>query len=272
MKLKIFGVVVLALVMASPLAIVAPAGADWLTMPAPTGAGTGTPFWDNPSLDTGNKNVGYILTGTNDPISGYVTTDWIDYAAGGKAQYLGTSTGGALNSVSFTTSPPTPQPSFLIVTISANASGNLFGIYDLTAPSFNPLATDAYHTQIFPGGQANGSTNTITVNYSAYGYYFYDTATSKLFLSAPTANLSSADTDSNFAFFRSLDQDGVLYLGMEDLVQPNTGEGRFGDYNDMVVQIQTRDNLVPLPPSALLLGSGLLGLVGVGWRRRKTNV
>ena len=28
---------------------------------------------------------------------------------------------------------------------------------------------------------------------------------------------------------------------------------------------------VPLPPSALLLGSGLLGLVGVGWRRRKTN-
>jgi hypothetical protein len=29
---------------------------------------------------------------------------------------------------------------------------------------------------------------------------------------------------------------------------------------------------VPLPPSALLLGSGLLGLAGMGWRRRKTNV
>jgi hypothetical protein len=29
---------------------------------------------------------------------------------------------------------------------------------------------------------------------------------------------------------------------------------------------------VPLPPSALLLGSGLLGLVGLGWRRRKTSV
>ena len=29
-------------------------------------------------------------------------------------------------------------------------------------------------------------------------------------------------------------------------------------------------NPVPLPPSALLLGSGLLGLVGLGWRRRKT--
>jgi len=29
-------------------------------------------------------------------------------------------------------------------------------------------------------------------------------------------------------------------------------------------------NVVPLPPTALLLGSGLLGLVGLGWRRRKT--
>lgn len=28
---------------------------------------------------------------------------------------------------------------------------------------------------------------------------------------------------------------------------------------------------VPLPPSMLLLGSGLLGLVGLGWRRRKTS-
>ena len=28
---------------------------------------------------------------------------------------------------------------------------------------------------------------------------------------------------------------------------------------------------VPLPPTALLLGSGLLGLVGLGWRRRKTS-
>lgn len=30
-------------------------------------------------------------------------------------------------------------------------------------------------------------------------------------------------------------------------------------------------NAIPIPPSALLLGSGLLGLVGLGWRRRKES-
>ena len=32
----------------------------------------------------------------------------------------------------------------------------------------------------------------------------------------------------------------------------------------------TEPSTVPIPPSALLLGSGLLGLVGLGWRRKKS--
>ncbi len=36
------------------------------------------------------------------------------------------------------------------------------------------------------------------------------------------------------------------------------------DYQDFV-------GPVPVPPSALLLGAGLLGLVGLGWRRRKVS-
>lgn len=39
--------------------------------------------------------------------------------------------------------------------------------------------------------------------------------------------------------------------------------------NDIMVG-ETVGSKVPIPPSALLLGSGLLGLVGLGWRRRKS--
>ncbi len=41
------------------------------------------------------------------------------------------------------------------------------------------------------------------------------------------------------------------------------------DYNDLVLWVHRDFAPIPLPPSALLLGSGLLGLVGFGWRRRK---
>ena len=42
--------------------------------------------------------------------------------------------------------------------------------------------------------------------------------------------------------------------------------------NDMTLDsISTDASAVPLPPSVLLLGTGILGLVGLGWRRRKTE-
>ncbi len=44
------------------------------------------------------------------------------------------------------------------------------------------------------------------------------------------------------------------------------------DYNDLVLHVTRTFTPVPLPPAALLMGSGLLGLVGLGWRRRKTTV
>ncbi len=43
------------------------------------------------------------------------------------------------------------------------------------------------------------------------------------------------------------------------------------DYNDLVFKVTVVATPVPIPPSALLQGSRLLGLVGLGWRRRKNG-
>jgi hypothetical protein len=40
------------------------------------------------------------------------------------------------------------------------------------------------------------------------------------------------------------------------------------DYNDLVFNITRSTQIVPIPGSALLLGTGFLGLLGLGWRRR----
>jgi hypothetical protein len=42
------------------------------------------------------------------------------------------------------------------------------------------------------------------------------------------------------------------------------------DYNDLVLYVTRQAQAIPLPPSALLLGSGLLGLAGLAWWRRKS--
>jgi hypothetical protein len=273
MKLKIIGIVVLSLVMASSLALgdtIVSIDGTWTNLTAPNPNGSTPPFWDNPSMDVGNKNVGFILTGTNDPITGYANYDWINYSTG-NAQYLATSSGGVVNQVYVTSTPPNGQSAFLIVTVAGNASGNSFGIYDITQ-TFNPTTPDSNHVEIFAGGTANAATWSGNVTYANYGFYFYDKATQKLFLSDPVV-MASADSFSNFAIFRSTNplQSGIYYIGMEDLTQweINGREGCLGDYNDMIVQIQIGDAPAPVTPTALLLGTGLLGLVGLGWRRRK---
>jgi hypothetical protein len=103
----------------------------WTAVPLPNSVQP--PFWDNPSLDVGNKNAGYILTGINDPISGYTTQNWLGYPS--SAQYLsaadisGNPTGGVVSDVYFTNNLG-GQSAYLIIEVAGYSSSNVFGVYD----------------------------------------------------------------------------------------------------------------------------------------------
>jgi hypothetical protein len=81
------------------------------------------------------------------------------------------------------------------------------------------------------------------------------------------SGLNAVDsTQQHFALFQDKNALGVFYAGFEDL-SGSGGDEKLGDFNDLVIQFTP----VPVPPSVLLMGSGLLGLVGLGWRRRKES-
>ena len=81
---------------------------------------------------------------------------------------------------------------------------------------------------------------------------------------------SSDGNNQHFAVFRPMGADALrfsdtFFIGAEDLPICSSDK----DFNDMVVKI-TNVN-VPLPPSALLLATGLAGLGIQGWGRRRRS-
>lgn len=91
-----------------------------------------------------------------------------------------------------------------------------------------------------------------------FGFYNNDESTSYL---GTTQNQNTGSQSNGYIFDLG---SGYYLVGFEDggSNQPLNDM----DYNDLVFVVKA--NAVPVPPSLLLFASGLLGLVGLSWRRK----
>ena len=75
-----------------------------------------------------------------------------------------------------------------------------------------------------------------------YGFYFKAHSGDYLYLTQSSVSTSGVNFQ-HFAVFNGTE--GVYYLGMEDTLRAdNSGEGRIGDFNDLVVKLTA---LHPIP-------------------------
>jgi hypothetical protein len=252
MKLKVLLILGLALCLMAPAALAdtvdsTTVGAGWQTLTSL--ATLGTPYFNNTSDDDPNNgmNVGYFITGTG------------EYAAGGSQYpnnspvltdpyYWGMADGTADANFHFNKDCP-GQDSLIVLTIAGNAGTNIFGYYDSTGE----------HT-LFDG---NSNTSTVTFVASGDYGYFLKTAAGDEWYTESSKNAVGEQDDQHFAVFtengNTDDAVSPFYIAVEDLPFSTSDM----DYNDLVVQATCSP--VPVPPTLLLMGSGLLGLGG--WRK-----
>jgi hypothetical protein len=230
------------------------------------------PYWDGNSWDSGSAaTIGNFLTRT-----GYFSSNDNTYSpALTDPQWWGgpMRKGTADPNISFkqTQSGATVQ---MLVEVAGLENYNYFGWYYIPAVG-GPVMTEIFSGTITEPTSLNVPItlpNPVT-NYGFYigvdsdkngtinNYYYMD---SRL-------NLSDKDQQ-HFAVFQPIGDDALnrfpysFFIGVEDLPICSSDK----DFNDLVVRVTPSGggNQIPLPPSAFLLGSGLLGLLALRGSRR----
>jgi hypothetical protein len=256
-------------------------------------SGTGTPFWNNWSVDGGHMNVGDLLTGTN---STGATTNYLGTAG----SYL--STGGAgpdAPDFTFLQSAVTVQSTLLYSNVSVNVPYpgvvTEIGLYNVA----NPNQTAALYTSgtlynsADPRGIFNNSvtpqapvTMTDWANYGVYastcGYTDGTGAYCNTYYSESALNQTADPNHQHFSLFRNSDDPLTFFIGFEATRGLTWQEG-YGDFNEVVLKLQTTQaptkklfrltsltaptTETPEPASFSILGIGLIAL-GLVHRRR----
>jgi len=235
----------------------------------------GFPYWDNPSADGANRNVGHYISGTGF-FSGTpgVPGDDIPW-------YGQNSGGGAAQDMYFSTNAP-GYTATLRIEIAGLASSNIFGWY-----ARNANGTLGALTPIFAGNASAGAVSVFTPS-ALFGFYIttgdgftYYTESSRN--PNPTcaqqgnyANCVAANQTQlqHFALFRGNPSATTLWIGAEDRTLSTesatySGKVRYGDYNDMIIKMS--ESPIPEPSTYVLFGAGLVGLGLFGHRRRKNS-
>jgi hypothetical protein len=236
-----------------------------LTAPSSQCAGnlnnSGNYFWDNLSWDGPQANIGFCMTGTG-------TCTLSDAGAPGAVPYWALSGGGA--DPNFTVSATQPITFTFEAALAGNARHDTFGW-------ILPGDTSSGGS-MFTGAATPGTS--VTLPAGDYGLYLdnatpsiNDTWYSQAFLNGP-----GETSDQHFVIFNA---GSSFWIGMEALPFEHSDK----DYQDMVVQVTTgaSDPLqiqgfsseasfqswsTPEPGTFGLLFVGLLGLVGVVFKRR----
>ncbi len=193
--------------------------------------------WDNPS-----DEVEAVLLGIQSDIygdgSGDIHLNLINYGGG---------------SITETWSAFSAQ-TVILEEIAGYAGSTTFGWYDLADNSkheiFSGSDTNGAHSDIFFGGLTN------------FGFYIDPNASGSFMF---TEHLKNTDDDYQVVIFEILEAPNTFILGWEDLDLFGREYAGDRDFQDMIVRATL--NPIPEPATMLLLGSGLIGLAGIGRKK-----